>query len=134
MDASPMPNNLSGSNQPMEKPSLWATNPRLKMLLVVLIFVFLGCGIFLIVLIQIQNQASQKIYEETVAGLPKHQTSQTGTPVPGSDQTTETGPETVCKTNNDCWCRNFNGAKFNPGKAPSVCNTKINRCQACFYE
>ena len=46
----------------------------------------------------------------------------------------ETGPETICKTNDDCWCRNFDGAKFSPGKAPSICNTQTNRCVACFYE
>lgn len=68
-----MDNNQFQNNQQPVAPSVWATNPHLKMLLLVLIFVLLGCGLFLIVLIQIQNHYRQKIYEEAVAGLPKHQ-------------------------------------------------------------
>jgi hypothetical protein len=46
----------------------------------------------------------------------------------------ETGPESICKSNADCWCRSFNGAKFYPGKVQSACNTKTYRCVVCRYE
>lgn len=45
----------------------------------------------------------------------------------------ETGPETVCKQDADCWCRNFDGTQFLPGKTPSQCDVSSNRCAQCFY-
>jgi hypothetical protein len=68
-----MDNNTLQDNQLIEKSSIWTSNPHLRMLLVVLIFVFLGCGIFLVALMQIQNQYRQKLYDDTQAALPKHQ-------------------------------------------------------------
>ncbi|HZH44588.1 MAG TPA: hypothetical protein VEY50_10955 [Lysobacter sp.] len=44
----------------------------------------------------------------------------------------ETGPETSCEVDTDCWCRSFDGARFLPEKAPSRCEN--NRCATCYYE
>ena len=55
------------------KPDIWESNPKLKSLLLLLIVVFLLCGIGLAVFAQVQNNYRQKVYEETKAGLPKHQ-------------------------------------------------------------
>ena len=44
----------------------------------------------------------------------------------------ETGPETVCQRNSECWCRIFTGAKFLEGRAPSKCLD--NRCVQCLYD
>lgn len=55
------------------KPDMWETNPRLKMLSLVFIFVFLFSGIALVVLSQVQNNYRQKIYQETISSLPKHE-------------------------------------------------------------
>ncbi|MDE2312457.1 MAG: hypothetical protein KGJ93_05240 [Patescibacteria group bacterium] len=65
--------NAQPAGQPPEKPSVWATNSHLKTLLLVLIFVFLGSGIFLAVLIQVQNQYRQNLYVQTQNSLPRHQ-------------------------------------------------------------
>ena len=55
----------------------------------------------------------------------------------------ETGPETTCSSNNDCWCRSFTGANFIEGKtSPSVCCKEvnnlycpsINHCARCLYK
>ena len=56
------------------QPDIWESNPKLKSLLLVLIVVFLFCGIGLAVFAQVQNGYRQKVYEDTVNGLPKHQT------------------------------------------------------------
>lgn len=45
----------------------------------------------------------------------------------------ETSPETPCASNDDCWCRNFTGAQFLPGKVPSLCNLQTNHCSPCYY-
>lgn len=46
----------------------------------------------------------------------------------------ETGPQTSCVSNKDCWCKEFTGAEFIPGKkVEGVCDTKLNRCQKCVY-
>jgi|GEM_PF-6345904 len=55
------------------KPNMWEANPRLKMLSLVFIFVFLFSGIGLVILSQVQNNYRQKIYQETVDSLPKHE-------------------------------------------------------------
>ncbi len=70
-----MDNNFPQMNPIQEKPSIFLTNPKLKTLLVVLIFVFLFSGFGLLAFSQVQNNYRQKIYEETVAGLPKHENS-----------------------------------------------------------
>ena len=57
----------------MPKSTLWEANPKLKGLLLVLIFVFLFSGMGLVVFAQWQSSYRQKIYEETQAGLPRHQ-------------------------------------------------------------
>lgn len=57
-------------NQPQAKPNVWEANPHLKNLLAILIFVFLGSGMFLIVLMQMQNRYREQIYEDTQASLP----------------------------------------------------------------
>lgn len=46
----------------------------------------------------------------------------------------ETGSSTYCAFDNDCWCRPFDGTKFYPGKAPSICNLQTNTCNTCYYE
>ncbi len=56
------------------QPDIWESNPKLKSLLLVLIAVFLISGIGLAVFAQVQNNYRQKVYEDTVNGLPKHQT------------------------------------------------------------
>lgn len=46
----------------------------------------------------------------------------------------ETGPETSCISNKDCWCREFTGAEFIPGhKVEGFCDITKNRCQQCLY-
>ena len=46
----------------------------------------------------------------------------------------ETGPETACTQDIDCWCRNFDGAGFLPGKGGSPgCNLKAGTCYPCYY-
>ncbi len=59
--------------------SIWVNNPQLKTLLLVLIFVFLGSGIGLVVFAQWQNQYRQQVYNDTQAGLPKHQSTSPST-------------------------------------------------------
>ena len=59
------------------------------------------------------------------------QNSTVPTPVKIGEQL-ETGPRESCKVNADCWCRNFTGAEFIPGKVESVC--KNNQCVACLYD
>lgn len=44
----------------------------------------------------------------------------------------ETGPETSCKVDTECWCRSFTGAEFIPGKVQSRCEKS--KCVACLYE
>lgn len=60
---------------PQSKPNFWDQNNKLKPLLLVLIFVFLISGIFLVALTVWQHNYRQKIYEETKAGLPVHKES-----------------------------------------------------------
>jgi hypothetical protein len=38
----------------------------------------------------------------------------------------------ICSKDSDCWCSNFNGAKFFPGKVPNRCVK--GECAPCFYE
>ena len=49
-----------------------------------------------------------------------------------ASQSLETGPETACKADSECWCRKFTGAKFNDGKIQSRCVR--NQCGRCMYE
>lgn len=53
------------------KSDIWQNNPKLKGLLLVLIFVFLFSGIALVIFSVWSNQYRQKIYEETESLLPK---------------------------------------------------------------
>ncbi|MDP1689544.1 MAG: hypothetical protein Q8L47_05485 [bacterium] len=46
----------------------------------------------------------------------------------------ETDGGTYCKENSDCWCRNFDGAKFTSGKSLYQCDKNTNRCLPCYYE
>lgn len=64
------------NNTPQIKPSFWVVNRHLKILLLVLIVVFLFSGVALAAMPLMQQQYRQKIYDETVAGLPKHQPKQ----------------------------------------------------------
>jgi len=57
------------------KPNMWETNPRLKMLSLVFIFVFLFSGIGLVIFSVWSNQYRQQIYNETEQSLPKHEAS-----------------------------------------------------------
>jgi len=45
-----------------------------------------------------------------------------------------TDESTVCQTDSQCWCRNFDGAHFTPGKAPNRCNLQAGHCNPCYYE
>jgi hypothetical protein len=59
----------------------------------------------------------------------------------------ETGPEWSCNSDEDCWCRNFDGTEFVHSTSPSICCTEekiesgpcsdseanINHCAPCFY-
>lgn len=55
------------------KPTLWQTNPKLKGLLLILIFVFLACGLSLVVLNQIQAYSDYQNSLTDKAPLPQHQ-------------------------------------------------------------
>ncbi len=46
----------------------------------------------------------------------------------------DTGPDTPCVSDSDCWCRSFDGANFYEEKVPSYCNLTVNRCRICYYE
>ncbi|HYV33401.1 MAG TPA: hypothetical protein VE973_00945 [Candidatus Limnocylindria bacterium] len=60
-------------NLPPQPPlTIWETNPKLKSLLVVLIVILLISGIGLQVFSIWSQNYKQKVYEETVNGLPKH--------------------------------------------------------------
>ncbi|MFH0978453.1 MAG: hypothetical protein V1837_04085 [Candidatus Woesearchaeota archaeon] len=63
------------------------------------------------------------------------------------EKTLETGPETPCTTDNDCWCRSYTGLGFIAGKGPSRCCTEelqenmnqkicpaVNKCKRCLYQ
>ena len=45
----------------------------------------------------------------------------------------ETLAGTSCKTNEDCRCRNFNGAEFLPGTYAGQCDIGLKKCKQCFY-
>lgn len=63
---------LSSIPTSQPKQDFWDQNNKLKPLLLVLIFVFLISGIFLVALTVWQNNYRQKVYEETKANLPVH--------------------------------------------------------------
>lgn len=44
----------------------------------------------------------------------------------------ETGENTYCESDADCWCRVFDGTQFLPGKAGWSCG-EGNRCRRCLY-
>ena len=56
----------------------------------------------------------------------------------------ETDQGYQCTLNTDCWCQNFHGAGFLPGKGESLCCTnetidgfmciKANYCANCIYD
>ena len=58
---------------PQQEPTIWEQNPKLKMLLLILIGVFLLSGIGLVIFQQWSTSYRQKVYEETQSGLPTHQ-------------------------------------------------------------
>lgn len=47
-------------------------------------------------------------------------------------ESSETEPETSCKVNAECWCKNFNGSEYFPGKDESRCEN--NKCVTCLYD
>jgi hypothetical protein len=51
-----------------------------------------------------------------------------------SAEVLETDQNTICNSDNDCWCRSFDGTGFQPGKVPSRCNLQTKKCTQCFYE
>ncbi|HSB46449.1 MAG TPA: hypothetical protein VLD37_00425 [Candidatus Bilamarchaeum sp.] len=53
--------------------------------------------------------------------------------VTDASELAQTSPNTFCSSDDDCWCRIFDGAQFQPGKAPGQCDTGKNRCQQCLY-
>ena len=46
----------------------------------------------------------------------------------------ETGPETSCDSDEDCWCGIFDGSRFLPGRASGTCNFASNKCNFCIYK
>lgn len=77
-----MDNNFLNTNQPAEKPSIWVSNPHLKTLFLVLIFVFLFSGIGLAAFNQIQTAQLAKQYniDVPVVSTPHKIKSATSTP------------------------------------------------------
>jgi hypothetical protein len=52
-----------------------------------------------------------------------------------SENVLETGPDTFCSSDADCWCRSFTGAEFEQGiTVQSFCSTMTNRCMQCVYK
>lgn len=59
-------------------------------------------------------------------------------------QEKETGSDTPCVKDSDCWCHIFTGAEFRPGKDQSKCCVpgdenryfcpKMNHCANCAYD
>lgn len=41
---------------------------------------------------------------------------------------------TTCTDDSQCWCQNFDGAQFLPGKSPNSCVKATGKCQECTYE
>ena len=52
---------------------------------------------------------------------------------PGNDDVLETGPDTFCDSDDDCWCQSFDGTKFYNETIPFQCDLEINRCFQCYY-
>ena len=63
---------MENNVQPTIPPTIWESNPKLKILLLILIAVFLFSGMGLTVFAVFQNEYRQKIYYETQAALPVH--------------------------------------------------------------
>lgn len=57
---------------PIQPPSIWTSNPHLKTLLVVLIFVFLFCGVALGVLQVIGQNSRDALYDQVILSMPQH--------------------------------------------------------------
>lgn len=53
--------------------------------------------------------------------------------VTDASELAQTSPGTPCESDEDCWCRIFDGAQFQPGKSPGECDTEKNRCRQCLY-
>ncbi len=51
-----------------------------------------------------------------------------------TSKVTETDSTTACEVSGECWCRNFDGTKFLPGKVTGICNLQTHRCNNCYYE
>jgi hypothetical protein len=39
----------------------------------------------------------------------------------------ETGPGDFCESDDNCWCRSFDGSRFYDERVPSFCDIKVNR-------
>ena len=77
------------------QPTIWETNPKLKALLLVLIFVFLFSGMGLVVFAQWGGAYRDKLYQETQAALPKHTPSQSVNQPVSSSETGTTTPTDI---------------------------------------
>lgn len=49
-------------------------------------------------------------------------------------KTMEINDETVCFSDNECWCRSFDGARFYDEKVPNKCDLEKNHCFPCYYK
>lgn len=65
------------------QPKITVFSPRLRMLLQILIFTFIGCGVALVILNRIETYHREQIYLATESTLPRHkQSSQPSPPTP----------------------------------------------------
>jgi hypothetical protein len=66
-------------------------------------------------------------------------------PAPAPTSPDETSSSTACTRDDECFCRVFNGAKFQPGREPSKCcadgctdaigkHVESNHCMTCVYD
>ncbi len=69
------------------KPNIWEQNPKLKSLLLVLIVIFLVSGMGLTLFAVWGQQYRQQVYEETEAGLPKHDASKSANQLTSESET-----------------------------------------------
>lgn len=71
-------NQVSPTNMPFARRTIWMSNPKLKSLLLILMAVFFLSGIALASLSYLQTERRQKLYELTEASLPKHTVKEAG--------------------------------------------------------
>jgi hypothetical protein len=66
---------------------------------------------------------------------------------PAAASPEQTGNASACTRDDECFCRVFNGARFEPGRAPSTCcsqpagctdaagaNVQAGHCMSCVYD